>query len=61
MRYIVTGLWAAFFGALLGYLVAQMTSVAFNPALSALVTVIVAELALVVVPAISKEDQAKQN
>ncbi|MBS9337483.1 YjzD family protein [Fructobacillus parabroussonetiae] len=60
MRYIVTALWAAFFGLLLGYLVAQMTSVAFNPALSALVTVIIAELALITVPALSKDKTADQ-
>lgn len=58
MRYIVTALWSAFFGLLLGYLIAQMTSVSYNPAMSALVTVIIGELATIVVPAISKEKKA---
>ncbi|CAK1235196.1 hypothetical protein R53140_OCIKHKEL_00917 [Fructobacillus fructosus] len=55
MRYIVTAIWSALFGLLLGYLIAQMTSVDYNPAMSALVTIIIGELATVVVPAISKE------
>lgn len=55
MRYIVTAIWSALFGLLLGYLIAQMTSVAYNPAMSALVTIIIGELTTVVVPAISKE------
>ncbi|MDD9138819.1 MULTISPECIES: YjzD family protein [Fructobacillus] len=60
MRYIVTAIWSAFFGLILGYLVGQMTSVTFNPAMSALVTVIIGELAVVVVPALSKDSQTAQ-
>ncbi|GAP00406.1 YjzD family protein [Fructobacillus ficulneus] len=53
MRYITAAVWCALFGEIIGYLVGQMTGVDFQPGTSALVTVIVGEAALIMVPALS--------
>ncbi|MCK8627087.1 YjzD family protein [Fructobacillus cardui] len=60
MRYITAAFWCALFGEVLGYLVGQMTGVTFNPGVTALVTIIVGEAALILVPALSDSAEAKK-
>ena len=53
MRYLVVAFWAAVFGEILGYVVSQLGGTTYSPLAVAIVAVVVGEVAITVIPALS--------
>ncbi|CAH1851989.1 hypothetical protein R078138_00778 [Convivina praedatoris] len=53
MKYLTVAFWAAIFGEIVGYIVSQMTSANYDPVVVAVIAVVVGELAIIAIPAVS--------
>lgn len=53
MKYIMVAIWSAIFGEILGYIVSQLTLGTYNYIGVAVIAIVVGEVALVAIPAIS--------
>ncbi|CAK8053854.1 YjzD family protein [Eupransor demetentiae] len=60
-KYLIAAFWSALFGEIVGYLVSQMTSVSYNPTAIAIVSIILGEIALIAIPALSGMATPKES
>ncbi|MGC2921324.1 YjzD family protein [Leuconostoc mesenteroides] len=60
MKYIMVAIWSAIFGEILGYIVSQLNSGTYDFVTVAVIAVIVGEVALVAIPAISGSAAPKE-
>lgn len=63
MKYLTVAFWSAVFGEILGYIVSQLNQVTYNYWAVAIVSIIVGEIAVLTIPALSGSavKQADQN
>ncbi|CCJ66540.1 YjzD family protein [Leuconostoc falkenbergense] len=60
MKYIMVAIWSAIFGEILGYIVSQLTLGTYNYIGVAVIAIVVGEVALVAIPAISGSAAPKE-
>ncbi|MCT4390116.1 YjzD family protein [Leuconostoc falkenbergense] len=60
MKYIIVAIWSAIFGEILGYIVSQLTLGTYNYIGVAVIAIVVGEVALVAIPAISGSAAPKE-
>ncbi|MBU7455499.1 YjzD family protein [Leuconostoc fallax] len=53
MKYLTVAFWSAVFGEILGYIVSQLTGASYSFVWVAIIAIIVGEVALIAIPAIS--------
>ncbi|MDI6666188.1 YjzD family protein [Leuconostoc falkenbergense] len=60
MKYIMVAIWSAIFGEILGYIVSQLSLGTYNYIGVAVIAIVVGEVALVAIPAISGSAAPKE-
>ncbi len=60
MKYIMVAIWSAIFGEILGYIVSKLTLGTYNYIGVAVIAIVVGEVALVAIPAISGSAAPKE-
>ncbi|MCT4412549.1 YjzD family protein [Leuconostoc pseudomesenteroides] len=61
MKYIMVAIWSAIFGEILGYIVSQLNAGTYSFVDVAVIAIIVGEVALVAIPAISGSAAPKET
>lgn len=61
MKYIMVAIWSAIFGEILGYIVSQLNAGTYSFVGVAVIAIIVGEVALVAIPAISGSVAPKET
>lgn len=61
MKFITVAVWSAIFGEILGYIVSQLTAGTYSFTTVAIIAIVVGEIALVVIPAISGSAASKET
>ncbi|MBK0039982.1 MULTISPECIES: YjzD family protein [Leuconostoc] len=61
MKYIMVAIWSAIFGEILGYIVSQLNAGTYSFVGVAVIAIIVGEVALVAIPAISGSAAPKET
>ncbi|MGX7051445.1 YjzD family protein [Leuconostoc palmae] len=61
MKFITVAFWSAVFGEILGYIVSQLTEGTYSFLTVAIIAIIVGEIALVAIPAISGSAASKET
>lgn len=59
MKFITVAVWSAIFGEILGYIVSQLTAGTYSFTTVAIIAIVVGEIALVAIPAISGSAASK--
>ena len=61
MKFITVAVWSAIFGEILGYIVSQLTAGTYSFTTVAIIAVVVGEISLVAIPAISGSAASKET
>ncbi|WP_349582086.1 YjzD family protein [Leuconostoc citreum] len=61
MKFITVAVWSAIFGEILGYIVSQLTAGTYSFTTVAIIAIVVGEIALVSIPAISGSAASKET
>lgn len=61
MKFITVAFWSAVFGEILGYIVSQLTEGTYSFLTVAIIAIVVGEIALVAIPAISGSAASKET
>ena len=61
MKFITVAVWSAIFGEILGYIVSQLTAGTYSFTTVAIIAIVVGEIALVAIPAISGSAASKET
>ncbi|TDM37523.1 YjzD family protein [Leuconostoc citreum] len=61
MKFITVAVWSAIFGEILGYIVSQLTAGTYSFTTVAIIAIVVGEIALVAIPAISGSAVSKET
>lgn len=59
MKYVIVALWSIVFGEILGYLVSQLSEMTYNPVSIAIMAIVIGEIAVALIPAISQSANKK--